>query len=213
MMIDKKPMIEIAISRNDICESNNNIHSNDGEIIFLVAGRTAYRKGHQFLLDALELIPNELLYQCRIVGGGSELNKLMNRCRNSQKLSSHVKFTGMLPFTEMEKEYQNADVFIMPSLRETTGSVLLEAMSKGLPVVTINRFGGSILLDQETGWLYDGNSKDEFIHNLTDSLIDCIRHPNKVKLRGRNAKERAYQYTWEEKCKHYEEIYRKLLGE
>ena len=142
MMIDKKPMIEIAISRNDICESNNNIHSNDGEIIFLVAGRTAYRKGHQFLLDALELIPNELLYQCRIVGGGSELNKLMNRCRNSQKLSSHVKFTGMLPFTEMEKEYQNADVFIMPSLRETTGSVLLEAMSKGLPVVTINRFGG-----------------------------------------------------------------------
>ena len=67
---------------------------------------------------------------------------------------------GSIPYMEMEKEYADADVFIMPSIRETTGTVLLEAMSKGIPVITINKFGGATLFDKDTGWLYEGNTKD-----------------------------------------------------
>ena len=55
---------------------------------------------------------------------------------------------------------------IMPSIRETTGTVLLEAMSKGIPVITINKFGGATLFDENTGWLYEGNSKEEYIERI-----------------------------------------------
>lgn len=34
-------------------------------------------------------------------------------------------------------------------------------MSKGIPVITINKFGGATLFDENTGWLYEGNSKEE----------------------------------------------------
>lgn len=61
-------------------------------------------------------------------------------------MSEHVHCMGSIPYMEMEKEYADADVFIMPSIRETTGTVLLEAMSKGIPVITINKFGGATLL-------------------------------------------------------------------
>ena len=61
-------------------------------------------------------------------------------------MSEHVHCMGSIPYMEMEKEYAGADVFIMPSIRETTGTVLLEAMSKGIPVITINKFGGATLL-------------------------------------------------------------------
>lgn len=187
---------------------------NDCEnIVFLVAGRIIYRKGHELLLDALETIPEELCYQCRIVGDGPDLGKLKKRCMESEKLLRSVVFTGKIPFAEMEAEYRNADVLVMPSLRETTGSVLLEAMSQGLPVITIGRFGGATLLDQETGWLYDGNSKSDFIQNLAEAMIECISHPHEVKRRGKNALEKAVQYTWAEKDIHYQEVYRSVVTE
>lgn len=60
----------------------------------------------------------------------------------------------------------------MPSIRETTGTVLLEAMSKGIPVITINKFGGATLFDENTGWLYGGNSKEEYIENLKKAILE-----------------------------------------
>ena len=112
---------------------------------------------------------------------------------------------------EMEKEYADADVFIMPSIRETTGTVLLEAMSKGIPVITINKFGGATLFDKDTGWLYEGNTKEEYIENLKKAILECIANPGEVIRRGKNARKKAEKYTWQEKNKKYQAIYEELL--
>ena len=179
--------------------------------MFLVAGRMIYRKGHEFLLDALEKVPDELEYKVRIVGEGPELKKIQERCSSSHRLSEHVTFTGLIPYKEMEREYSKANVFIMPSIRETTGTVLLEAMAKGIPVVTVNKFGGATILDNNTGWLYSGMNKDEYIENLKSSIIECIQNPAEVRRRGDNARNVANKYTWEAKDYHYQEVYNSLL--
>ena len=101
----------------------------------------------------------------------------------------------------MEKQYESADVFIMPSIRETTGTVLVEAMAKGIPVVTINKFGGATLFDKNTGWLYEGNTKEEYIENLKKAILECIANPDEVRRRGKNARKKA------EKYKDYEDLY------
>ena len=111
----------------------------------------------------------------------------------------------------MEKQYESADVFMMPSIRETTGTVLVEAMAKGIPVVTINKFGGATLFDKNTGWLYEGNTKEEYIENLKKAILECIANPNEVARRGKNARMKAEKYTWQEKNKKYQKIYKKLL--
>lgn len=178
---------------------------------FLVAGRMIYRKGHAFLLDALEQIPENLAYECRIVGSGPEQKKLEDRCRQSKKLSEHVKFTGMIPYEQMQEEYAKADVFVMPSIRETTGTVLLEAMSKGIPIITANQFGGAVLLDQESGWLYEGWNKESYIDSIKGALIECIQNPDEIKRRGMNARKNAEQYTWEKKNQFYQRIYEELM--
>ncbi|MBQ4104837.1 MAG: glycosyltransferase family 4 protein [Clostridia bacterium] len=175
----------------------------------LVAGRTAYRKGHSLLLDALKSLPDSADYQCRIVGAGPELQKLKAKCK-SLGLEKRVVFTGRIPFDQMTDEYRNADVFIMPSLRETTGTVVLEAVSKGLPVVTINRFGGSLIVDNEIGWVYDGSSKQEFIDNLTKAISECLSNPQDVARKGMNARVKATDYLWEEKVRFYTDIYKSL---
>lgn len=91
---------------------------------------------------------------------------LKHRCESNSLLSAHVQFMGAVQYSEMQREYELSDVLIMPSIRETTGTVLIEAMSQGMPVITINKFGGAILVDENTGWLYNGENRKSYIDGL-----------------------------------------------
>lgn len=205
-------MPEIGIAVPEEINPSHETTSGEKPCRFLVAGRLIYRKGHAFLLDALEELPEDLAYECRIVGSGPEAERLYRRCSSHQKLSEHIIFQSNVSFTQMQKEYANADVLIMPSLRETTGTVVLEAMSQGLPVITINRFGARNILTDETGWLYDGNSRESFLAALRLALMDCITHPEEVLRRGTNARLSAREMTWEKKMAYYQSLYEDVCG-
>lgn len=209
MNIDKNLIKEIGIESKDIDMHNKT--NKKHKLIFLVAGRLVYRKGHDFLFDALKLVPCDLEYECRIVGDGPKLEVLRKRCEDDLVLQRHVRFKGRIPYTDMEREYIEADAFIMPSLRETTGSVLLEAMSKGLPIITINKFGGALLVNEKTGWVYDGKTKNELLNGLSSIIVECINNPSEVAYRGRIAREISQNYTWSSKVDYYCDIYLRVL--
>lgn len=200
---------DIAIDKNYIAQSQQ-LQSN-GKCRFLVAGRLVYLKGHEFLLDALERLPKDLNYECRIVGAGPECELLKKRC-SKNPLLKNVIFAGSVPYNEMEKEYENADVLVMPSFREATGSVILEAMAKGLPVITINKFGGAAILDDDTGWLYSGKTKEEYLESLKTALVSSIMKPDEVLRKGENAKKYAEKYVWENKVKFYQSVYETVVS-
>ena len=176
----------------------------------LVAGRLVYRKGHQLLFDAIKELPENVQVVCRIVGDGPERARLQALCQENAKLRNCVEFAGPVNYNQMVLEYERADVLVMPSLRETTGTVLLEAMSKGVPVITIGQFGGAILLDNETGWLYTGTDKESYINHLSSAILECIHNPEEVERRGRNARIAAENHTWEKKVQRYLGIYSRL---
>lgn len=184
----------------------------DGECVFLTAGRLAYRKGHDLLLDAVKRIPENYAFRCRIVGDGPELRRLRERCE-AENLSHRVTITGRIPFSAMSEEYACADVFVMPSIRETSGAVLLEAMSKPMPVITMKRFGGAVVLDSDSGWLFEGTDRESYIENLKNSMIGCIERRETVAARGAAALEAARAHTWEKKAAHYDSIYRQVTDQ
>lgn len=201
---------DTGISESDIETQSRNFIKNEEKIIFLVAGRLAYRKGHRLLLDALSQLPENIDYQCRIVGNGPEEERLKQLVKK-YKLDDKVVFTGRIPFSDTIEEYNNADVFIMPSIRETTGSVLLEAMSKGLPVITLNHFGGKVLLNDETAWLLDGNTKEEYIEALKCAIVQCCTESSEVIRKSENARQKATQHTWGNKVAFYNSIYKEIV--
>ena len=205
---DGEVMTEIGIGENDFGEPKESKQAE--KIVFLSAGRLVYRKGFELLLDALERLPVSSEYECRIVGGGEEYARLKQRCEKSETLKKHVVLTGKIPFEEMKREYSAANVFVMPSIRETTGSVVLEAMSYGLPVIAIDAFGGAVILNEESGWLYDGVNREDYIQSLTEILRECIERPEKVTAKGTNARRQAEKYLWEEKIKRYAKAYQNV---
>lgn len=183
----------------------------DGIVRFLTVGRLVYLKGHRFLLDALARIPEEMNYQCTIVGEGPERSALEEICRQ-RNLTGRVRFAGKIPHTEIGNLYESADVFVFPSLREATGTVLTEAISHGLPVIALNGFGGKVILGPETAWLVNGDSKEAYIENLKAALTDCISRPEEIDRRGTNARLSAREMTWEKRMTYYQSLYEDVCG-
>jgi glycosyltransferase involved in cell wall biosynthesis len=91
------------------------------EPVFLYVGRVAVEKN----LDAFLRL--DLPGRKVVVGTGPELAKLQARHQD-------VLFTGKKVGAELAECYASADVFVFPSLTDTFGIVLLEAMASGLPV-------------------------------------------------------------------------------
>ena len=91
-------------------------------------GRLIAKKGLDFLLDTLEKMPEDFPWEMKIYGEGKDRGRLAQRVKSS-KNKARISLEGNLPFARITEAYQSADVFVMPSLRETGGSVLLEAMA------------------------------------------------------------------------------------
>lgn len=206
-----KCVTEIGISSNMLLDNAlRKAPCTNKKIHFLVAGRLLYRKGHLLLIDALKLLPNDADYICKIIGDGPCYSEIEEGVK---ELGSKVILKKAVSYTEMKNEYAEADVLIMPSLRETTGTVLLEALANCVPVITVDKFGGHTLLDESVSWFYDGNTKEEYIRNLSTVIYNCIENRNEVLRKAENTVKYAKQYTWDKKVEQYIEIYRELIGD
>lgn len=143
----------------------------DGRIdapLLLYAGRVAPEKGLCHLRPVLERLP-----ECRlaIVGDGPTRPELEALFANTP-----ARFLGFLRGEVLAAAFASADVFVMPSMTETLGFVVLEAMSSGLPVVAAP--GGGIpdlVLEGETGALADPTDAEKFAWRIQEILRDDAR--------------------------------------
>jgi glycosyltransferase involved in cell wall biosynthesis len=113
------------------------IHINNQSLIInlLFVGRLEKQKNLKSLIKAFKSIQmptsrNQIL-RLVIVGSGSEENKL-KRLTKELGLEKSVTFKGRIGHSQIIKQYQRADIFVLPSILEGHPKVLLEAMACGL---------------------------------------------------------------------------------
>jgi len=117
---------------------------------FLFVGRVAPMKGVHFLLEAASRMVNELRLgnvEFVICGpalefgepvGHSTYQTQLSTYVDNHRLEKHVVFTGAVHIDKLKEYYATCDVVVLPSLFETSPSVIKEAMSFGKPVVASN---------------------------------------------------------------------------
>jgi glycosyltransferase involved in cell wall biosynthesis len=124
-------------------------------------------------------------------------------------MGNRVSLTGPLPRAQLIDSYQNADLFVLPSLwPESFGIPLVEAMAAGVPVVG-TRAGGvpEIVVDGKTGMLVERGDASA----LGEAIIYLLQNDNVRKSMGEAGRERAVRlFSWEHSVKdllrHYDAI-------
>lgn len=144
------------------------------KILLGLIGRLDPFKGHKLLMDAYELLPEELRSKISLVFLGEKMNPdidnfydyLMERVqKDTFKSNVHI-----LPFRkDVETFYAAIDVFVMASEAETFGMVTIESMASGTPVIGSNAGGTPELLGNgDKGILFETMNKE--------SLTNAIEH-------------------------------------
>lgn len=205
-------LIDIGCSKEYLSKAENTrLFQAKQKTIFLWSGRMEYRKGLRVLLDAFKCFDDsDGEYKLILCGDGSERKKLQMLCKE-YKIQDKVVFKGEIPYQEMQQLYSIADVFIFPSIRETSGSVILEAMAHGIPVIGFNQGGVRIIVNEKNGYLVSGNTKNEYLYNLKSTLKKCMDNPKEVFNKGILArKDVEEKYTWESRIAYMKSYYDRL---
>lgn len=118
-------------------------------------------------------------YNCILIGDGPYRKKL-------EKKYPKVSFIGKVPNDKLYEWYQSVDVFFFPSLFDTFGIVMLEAIACGLPVVAYDITGPRTLIQKGINGYIIKN--DNQIHK---AIRKCLR------LDRQKISESVKDYTWE----------------
>ena len=115
-----------------------------GTVRLLHVGRTVRTKGLRDVIRALHAV-RDLDVRLDVLGQGNDLAEC--RALSSRLgLADRVVFHGQVQRADVTGFYEQADAFVFPSYREAGGSVVLEAMAAGLPLIVCDRGGpGSTL--------------------------------------------------------------------
>lgn len=182
-------------------------------VTFLWAGRMEYRKGLEFLFDVLERLPKDNSWQVILCGDGSERVRYERMCEK-KGLSEYIRFKGKCANEEMDGYYRQGDAFVFPSLRETTGTVIIEAMAHSLPVICIKQGGGALIVTDDCGYPISGGTKEEYINYFKIAMLDCINHVENIIDKGKISYNKIKQsYMWEQKIERALLVYSEVTND
>jgi len=172
-------------------------HPEDPLLVYV--GRLSAEKGIDRIKPILEAIPNARL---ALVGDGpyrEELEALFT------DLPAY--FVGYLQGEELGAAYASADAFVFPSLTETLGLVVLEAMAAGCPVIAANAGGiPDIVTDGENGFLFDPQNDRGAIEATQRLLANPLERDN---IR-RAARQEAERWGWSAATQQLRGYYQKI---
>jgi glycosyltransferase involved in cell wall biosynthesis len=126
-------------------------------------------KGHRHLLDALPAVRERVAVTLDIVGDGPCRAALERRARDLH-VDDIVTFRGARPKPEVAALLRESDVFVLPSLIETLGCVVIEALASGLPVVATDVGGIPEIVDERDGILVPPAQPAA----LADALVEMV---------------------------------------
>ncbi|OQW91306.1 MAG: glycosyl transferase [Beggiatoa sp. IS2] len=185
--------------------------SNQNPLRIVFVGRLQRFKGLTLLLEAIARVKDSLLIELMVVGGGI-LEREWRTLAERLGISQLVKWYGYATAKQVVNELHKAHVLCLPSVRESGGAVILEAMACARPVLTIAYGGPKEVVDDRVGRALPPTGTAAIIDGLVESFRDIVIHPEAWRQRGENGRKRAETlYSWDAKIDQILDIYQKLL--
>lgn len=190
---------------NGLVPSEYAVGNNDGQILY--SGKLVKHKRVIDLLEAFSSIEQRGASELVVIGEGPEKSSLKEFVKN-RHIENSVRF---LPFLSQEKyraALSRCSVFILPSVKEAFGVVIIEAMACGKPVIA-RRIPGpaDIVTHGYNGFLFENNDE------LREYLELLISDEGLRKKMGTNARKTVEkQYAFNKIADSYEKLYKSIIN-
>lgn len=178
----------------------------DDEIMVLYLGRLSARKGIGLLLEAFRDLRREDKRLRLVICGRGDYEKHIRQFLAEHKLEREVTLIIDVQADKIRNYYAACDMFVLPSLYETFGIVLLEAMSQGKPVVATN-IGGIPFVMGNTGIVVE-----PCVSEIAAAMKKLAADPGLRKRIGKEAREHSKKFTWESVADMAEKVYGQILA-
>lgn len=183
----------------------------EDKFVVLFEGTVWERRGIQTVVEAVELLQNQLPALFVIVGDGPYLNQL-KEIVEKKDISTHVKFTGWVNQNDLSRYISISDIGVIPFLRTKVNergvpNKLFEYIIHDKPVCASNLKGmNSTFSKEEIMFFEPGNAKD-----LAAKIEWCYNNPDLVSEMKTKAKKRYLQeYTWDQMEKELRRCYNNI---
>jgi glycosyltransferase involved in cell wall biosynthesis len=197
-------VVNTALFHPPFNKRNSSKNNNEIKRILLVASLTPI-KGIPYLFKALAKLKEKRQdFVLNIVGDGP-FRKEYERLADGLALTNIVKFHGLKTKVELAEIMRNCDFFVLPSLWETFGCVLIEAMASGLPLIATDVGGVSEIISERIGILVTPKDIDSLATNI-NYMLDHYQNYSSEAL-FETAKN---NYSYETVGKNLNKIYRQI---
>lgn len=166
---------------------------------FLIAGRMLSWKGFKIGIEAfVEALEQGLDAKLTVLGTGNEALKNELRSICGQYADKQIEFIDSVPYTEMQKFYDQHDVLINCSLRDSGCLVVMEAMGRGLPVICIDTGGPKVNTDFGGAVKIRVSNYEKMKQDITAAIKLLTEDSNMVKRLSEDSRRIAqseFEYT------------------
>ena len=145
---------------------------------FCSYGRMVKKKGFDILLRAFRIFLDGGNHGLLQIGGDGEELGALQALATTLELNKHVEFIGWV--SDPVKALETCDVFVLPSLDEPFGIVLLEAMARGKAIVATRTQGPLEIFNDATAWLVNTGDAEDLARALTDAAL----HPDTIQQKS-----------------------------
>jgi len=171
-------------------------------VLFL--GRMTMQKGPDYFLKAAKkVLEYEDDVKFVMAGDGDMMGQVINQA-HELGIERHIIFTGFLRGAEIDKAYQTADIFIMPSISEPFGLTALEAIKNGTPVLISKQSGAAEVLKNVLK--VDFWDTDE----MANKIITLLRHDPLAETLKDHSKNDLDRLDWKKQTEQIKSIYHTL---
>ena len=167
------------------------------EKIVLFLGRITAQKGPEHFVAAARKVLGVMDHVRFVMAGAGDMDKAVIEAAAAAGIGAHFSFTGFLRGEDVDRVFDLADVYVMPSVSEPFGIAPLEAINRDVPVIISRQSGVSEVLRHALKvdfWNTD---------DLADKIIAVLRHPPLGASLRSNARIEVQDLTWDaaaERC-------------
>ena len=180
-------------------------------IRLIFVGRLDYGKNLTMFFHALKNVESKETIHLDVVGDGP-LRSLLEKQANDLGLRTSISFHGKLPRESAVAMFRGAHLHVITSLREGNPTTIWEAMSYGVPTLTLDHCGMHDTIKDNTGYKIPiSSSYKEMVTNITEILNHIITNPTELENKAKAVWEDAKNYLWSEREKFFEECYNECI--